>query len=408
VRHIPLSDSIANIPEFHDCQRFIRRDRDGKLAYDSLYAIFASFRLNNLLNDLDSSKDSIVVNGGIRVPIVPVATVFSDHQYYLPLGIRDGFSCLLLYRLPGPENWGAKMIPLGLPDSNCFSAKSDIQGTTLQVRASSASGLTEDDYPLAARWDWDTVSLVQYIGIKCGAAWCQIGKKSTFDTSASYSGPPLPFKPLGETVWTPMSGAPGRPITDSERRRVTEIRGWYDQQLLDSGGSYKPTSHLGTLVPNPHIDGLKASPDAYQSRWVQVGFAVVTRGAYKWDYKQLVNEVSLCHGTANNCHVDENQHPERPSTMVLRSCENGERPVWWAAVMPLRVYTNTQGAAFIPDGKPKFFCLLETSHKAQLDDLKARFPDMVSRIPGTARWRWLLNDAGSWHGCIEASCCTPR
>jgi hypothetical protein len=390
VTHVPLSDSITNIPEFHDCQRFIR-DTSGKLVFDSLFAIFASFRLESLPQDLDSSKDTITLDNGVHVATVPVATIFSDHQRYDSLGIKPGFNCLLLYRRSVPVTpqgfvWGAKMIPLPFPDSNCVPVKPQMEGKTLQVLASSIRGLAESDYPAAARWDWDPRHSEQYIGIKCGAAWCQVGRMG-FDTSASYSGPSLPFKPIGVA-----------PFTDAERRRVTAIRGWYDEQRLaeHQGGWTKPSALRGILVPNPDIDGLKSTPNMYDSTWVQVGFAVLIGGDYhKWNYRQRVNEVLLCHGSATDCKVEnevQTQPPEPPSTMALTSCTTG----WWATVRPL------------PSGKPRIFCLRETNHQQELDDLNSRHPNMVSSIPGTARWRWLLEDEGSWFGCMSSSCCTKQ
>jgi hypothetical protein len=269
-----------------------------------------------------------------------------------------------------------------------------MNGTILEVRASSIAGLAEPDYPAVARWDWDSVNSHQYIGIKCGTAWCQVGNRDHFDTSASYAGPPdLPFKAISS-----------RPLSENQRLRVTAIRGWYDEQLLDAANSYKPSPLRGILIPNPHIHNLNAKLKAYDSKWVQVGFAVVIAGDYhKWNYRRLVNEVLLCHGSASSCNVDENQLPEPPSAMTLHSCENAG---WWASVQPLRVLTSAQGTEYLPDGKLKYFCLRETDHQHELDNLNTRFPDMVSSIPGTARWRWLWQDAGSWYGCMAASCCT--
>jgi hypothetical protein len=390
VTHVPLSDSIANIPEFHDCQRFLR-DSGGILVFDGLYAVFASYRLDHLRQDLDSSTDSITLNEGIKVATVPVATIFSDHGQYGSLGIEPGFNCLILYKRPVPGRpqdsvWGAKMVPLVTPDSNCVLVKAAMPGKDLQVQASSTNGLADSDYPAAARWDWDRRNREQYIGIKCGAAWCLVGRFG-FDTTVSYSIPNLPFRAIGAA-----------PLTDTERRRVTAVRGWYDEQQLAEvqGGHTKPSALRGILVPNPDIHNLKAEPDMYDTTWVQVGFAVLVGGDYhKWNYRQRVNEVLLCHGSAQSCKVENQvltQPPEPPSTLPLSSCTTG----WWATVRPF------------PSGTARIFCLRETNHQAALDDLNERHPNMISSIPGTARWRWLAKDDGSWFGCISAGCCTKQ
>jgi hypothetical protein len=401
VRHVPLSDSITNIPEFHDCQRFVVKSRMGMLAYDSLFAVFASFRLDSLIRDLRNSKDTLSITrgdstalgvAGIVVKTVPVATVFSDHREYEQLGIAPGFNCLLLFALPAPGTWGAKMIPLTRPDSSCLSVDPHMKGMLLQVHPSRTPRLTEADYPDAARWDWDSVHSQQYIGIKCGAAWCQVGRPG-FDTSASYSGPPLPFTPIT---------APS--FTANESRRVTAVRGWYDEQRLNIGTD-QPSGLRGILVPNPHIHNLQETPDRYHSTWVQVGFAVVIGGGYpKWNYLREVNEVLVCHGSARDCSANDavlytrimRQNPERPSRLSPGRCQSG----WLAAVGPHRDGHHPD------DSRSKFFCLVETSHKLEIVDLNTRFPHIISSIPGTARWRWLVPDEGGWFGCISSSCCT--
>lgn len=397
VTDIPLSGRIADIPEFHDCQEFVVR-RAWYLfwrpawEYDHLYSIFASFGLDSLWRDLHSG-DTLTLPSGATVRTVPVATIYSDGGTYPQLGIRPGFNCLLLYRQP-PNNappdtgWGAKMIPLGTADSSCLAGDVDENdpGTLLQVRASSLSSLTAADYPAAARWDWDPVHSEQYIGIKCVAAWCQVGRTG-FDTSASYTGPPLPFKPIGTVGFTP-----------AELTRVTAIKGWYDEQRLAASGTagLQPSAMRGMLFPNPDIHGLKKIPDMYNSKWVQVGFAVVFGGDYhKWNMRQRVNEILLCHGSVLACAVPTNQPPEPPTTMLLTSCATG----WWAKVVPYLTAATT--------GQPRYFCLKLADHTADLAALNAAYNNLfISSIPGTARWRWLLKDEGTWHGCLGSSCCS--
>lgn len=395
IRHVPLSKEIANIPEFHDCQRFIVKDSLGTLRYDSLFAVFASYRLDSLVLDQRKSQDTVTVSyrqTRVVVKTVPVATIYSDHRDYPPLGIAEGFNCLLLYEL-APRLWGAKMIPLIRPDSNCLSVNPHMEGTTLQVQASSTPRLTESDYPAAARWDWAPVDSEQYIGIKCGPAWCQVGRVG-FDTSASYAGPPLPFRPIGPAAFS-----------SAERRRVTAVKGWYDEQRLDSGSQTYPSSMRGSLIPNPDIHGLMETPDRYSATWVQVGFAVVTGGVYgKWNYSQQFNEILVCHGSASKCNVDVNQPTEPPAAMSLHSCPTE----WWEAVRPLRLVMAVNVPRFIHVGVTKYFCLVKTSHAAELAHMNAMYGNVVSSLPGTARWRWLLNDEGSWFGCISSSCCTKH
>jgi hypothetical protein len=383
--HVPFS----NIPEFHDCQRFIVRDSTTQFVYDSLFAIFASFRLNQLAPGVDTSKDTATVTVGqpdtsFLAKTIPVATIFSDHRQYNALGIKPGFNCLFLYQVPFiPGRWGAMMFPLTSPDSECISAHPPRERTILKVYSSSVRGLTESDYPAVARWDWDSVHSEQYIDIKCGAAWCQVGRVG-FDTSASYSGPPLPFTSTN---------------ADATRRikRVTAVRGWYDEQFLAlyQDGHLRPSRIRGILVPDPDIDG---APSArYDRRRARVGFAVLIGGDYgKWNYRRPVNEIVMCRGTAGECKVDLNQPAVGPSLMSPSSCPTSATNLW-------AIVTPSQGG-FPPGGVAKALCIRVTDHHVEI--AKMTSSQVLVSLPGTGRWRWLAKDEGSWFGCITSSCCT--
>ena len=86
----PTSSAITNIPEFHDCQRFIVTDRrTGRAVYDSLYAIFAS----PVLDTLDEVLDSLDAQFGPGVWAFPAAEIYTEGGVYPALGIKTAFSC---------------------------------------------------------------------------------------------------------------------------------------------------------------------------------------------------------------------------------------------------------------------------------------------------------------------------
>jgi hypothetical protein len=221
---------VTSIPEYHDCQRFVV-DRGGSLVYDSVYAIYAAPPKHS-----KGSKDyqSRTDGDGNRA----AAIIVSEGGTYAPLGIRPGVNCL--YLEPAGTTWKPFIVHNGM-NANCpvnpYNLKSfsnfDVVADPLPA------GLTPDDVPEVARWDWDAKNNVQYIGIRCGDQWCEIGPPG-FITS-----PALPV-PAG------VNG------TDT---RVYLIKGWYDRQLLAEPGTDPavPSKTIGVIVPHYKLPSLAES-----------------------------------------------------------------------------------------------------------------------------------------------------
>lgn len=403
VTKVTLSGKIAGIPEFHDCQQFIRSTEPK--SYDALYAIFAAFRLgdriktlgpgqDSLRNLLGIPADSITLRNHRRVPSVAVATIFSASvNVYAPLRIHPGFNCLVLYQTSATM-WGAKMVPLSIPDSNCAKpGVAGLSGTTLAVRRRSDPNLSLGDYPQVARWDWDSVHNEQYIGIMCGRAWCEVGNASPeFTPSAFLSVDNLP---------------PGIAGT-----RVVTIKGWYDAQFLgiQSDSGLVPSEVYGVIIPNPTLETMAsatvasetgAQPSAitaYDNHWVNVGVVYVS-GNYK-AFKAGVNIIDYCRGPSNGpCKVPVASQPLPPAPWKQRlaSCDSAQ--AWWARVRP-------------PVGKPFFVCVRVRDHGPPLEAAMAAGGDFAGwkiSLPASARWRWLVDDeSGGWYGCQSSSCCTQQ
>jgi hypothetical protein len=388
IKTIALSQPIANIPEFHDCQRFVVVASDGQPKYDGLYAIYATYR---------EGRDTFPTNRD-----VPVATIYTDEGTYAPLGIEPGFNCLLLRRTS--TGWHSRMVPRQA-DENCIHAvepglpAKSLDVDTLRIPDVPFAGT---EYPGAARWDWDADNKEQYIGITCGASWCEVGD-SGFKTSAPYPGPPLIFDSI-----------PNHPLAPEVARRVTEVKGWYDAQVLDSvsavTGDPVPTGIYGWLVPNPALYRLSSTDpkpglDVFRRRWVHVASAWLS-GDYKHNLRKGENKIYLCHQLPADtlhlpadslCQVPFEQQPLSPHHKGLRGCtaDHDDGGMWWAKVRS-------------SNGEVRYMCVERRSHHAQIRAYKGtRPPARPIRIPVGARWRWQLQDAGEWAKC-GSGCCTGQ
>lgn len=386
VTDIPLSQRIANVPEYHDCQRFI----DSSGAYGSVYAIFAAYRLRRL--------DSASVGEQL-----PVGTIYTPDGTYDALGIKPGFNCLFLTRSAG--KWSAVMVHRGQGRTAAACNRQDstssnpLTGQPLDVIMRVVGPVfpprfRPNDYPPVARWDWDSVNRKQYIGIRCGAAWCEVGAPG-FQPSPPYDGPTLVFDR------TPAGALPAR-----MRDRVQLIKGWYDVQQLaaaNDGSSQHPSSVRGTLIPSPVLDtvnwrGQSFALKFYRNRWIHVAFAILDADYGKWNLRRGTNKILLCYGSADttSCSIPVPAPSEGPLTTSLTSCPpdpTDKTLHWWA---------KTVSAT----GDTSYSCVKRMDHLAQVGAfMGALGPGAQYSIPGAARWRFLLNDESTWVSC-PTGCCT--
>ncbi len=450
---LALSGPITDIPEFHDCQKFLL---DKGTTYDSLYAVFAAYKLDSIVNGLGwdsvlwtssnpaiatvsaagvvtavaagvttitgvavtaaertvtvlttiaplAASDSVgsighmMVMSGASTPValgvgqsislspalakmttstMPVAVIYTYGPGYKPLGIGANFSCLYIY-FDASNRLQAKIIPvndLGPSIHACHDAYNPNQPgpAALEIRMHHVSNAA--DIPPVARWDYDTVSQQQYVGIKCFSAWCEIGPKG----------------------FTSSSGLVARPGVGGGERRVIENKGWYDQQYLaitDATGKAVPSRLKGTVIPDPNL-GLRGpgqAPGKYAEGWqpvAYVGFdtagagdAAVAQYRSKFGFEpsgvtelKEMNRLELCYGTRRHCGV------KTPPSSVL--CAKGK---WW---------TRKWWVKLVPpgDGTPKYRCITRRLH------------DVALAVPHTARWRWLVDDETVWEECTQGCC----
>jgi hypothetical protein len=415
---LALPGMLTNVPEFHDCQRFIN-DTGNKKLYMSLTAIFARDSLREYTARLDSvpdgrqrekqtvqQKDSgsastnrpVAGRGPLGLPTAPdpfrkygrpvaVAEVMALDSGYSTLGIKRGFNCLYLYgKAETVSGLEARMIPVGANDTNCLKPlPSGNVGTVLEVRRTRFPKMT---VPPVARWDWDGTHLKQYIGIDCGsAAYCDIGPAG-FVMSKAHSG-----------------------LATTPQQVVLAVKGWYDEQRL----AYPQTTTsltqpdvgpiMGTLVPAPNLASHNGKPlqSDFANHWVPVATAFISDSSTKYKKKlnlergtpesQRGNAVFLCFGNKRTCVV--------PDTVASESCPTNPEDYTGASgaalqSMPPQNIDPTQRrwwARIVSavTGKVAVYCVTRREHE-KVD------------IPGVVRWRWAINDETMWVRCLEGCC----
>src|SRR5437016_4530915 len=185
---IPLAGPISNVPEFHDCQQLIQKEN----GYLALHAIFASFQLNLLADSLDTLAYTT------KKRAFPAAEIYSsDTHGYAPLAIQHYFNCLYFYR--DGSQWRANIVPIGKDETDCSKPLINPARAGTELKVLPVSPQSNDAaYPPVARWDWDPAHHEQYIGIKCGVAWCEVGSQQFAPAPALTAGPsfdPSPASP---------------------------------------------------------------------------------------------------------------------------------------------------------------------------------------------------------------------
>jgi hypothetical protein len=395
---LPLLGATAEMPEFHDCQRFVvearspgatgRAEAGDHRLFGPLVAIWAAYDLGSrfplAIQPVDSNPSGMVNAGSptapgapaLSVKAVPVAVIydFDPKAGYAPLGIRPGFNCLYLWNA---GSWQARLVNLGMETGPCEIAmdSSDrlIQGgVPLEVHAAPPPDhLTVADLPPVARWDWD--SSQQIIQIRCGAEWCQVGGKGFRPPSSTeQSEAALAVQAVLEDM------PPGFPqATPQMKSRVFAVKGWHDQQRLDvrdQAGTVILTGITGTVFPHPALDALPGT--AFDKHdWLPSAYLYLT-GSYvkgKVPLASGVTRVHLCKGSMEECGVDAaRQACSSPAPATTES--------WWA-----RLISGTDTT---------YRCVHRNSHGGMA-------------IPATAaRWNWSDRDAKTWIACPPQSCCT--
>ena len=351
---MPLAGPISSVPEYHDCQPLVSGAAGD---YGPLVAIYAAYHLDSIYKSPRFQNTQ---------ELTPVAELYSYDGDYPRLGIRQGFNCLEVRRKNG--RWTASMRATGQTQPDCTKVNPSDISTVLTVSDEPMPKAVDADYPPVARWDWDAGDGVdpttahQYIGIKCGTSWCSVGAEH-----------PRPTPPTaGEPEFGPM---PNRPApTQLKRDRVSQIKGWYDEQYLaDIGPAGKP--HRGPILaqvyPHPQNDEVNNTAD-FGAVWRPSAVVVLPVGTH-YDKLHLGpgrNTIYLCQGSGCG---------GVPTTKHCPASEDGL--TWYARINPAA-------------GRVEHTCVTRRSHTN-------------IEIPATTRWRWVNSDEKVWIRCASG-CCTVQ
>ena len=358
---IPLSGMITDIPEFNDCQRFLVR-QSSTMVFDSLFAIFARLGLDSM--EVDTS--GTLTGAGI----IPMATIYSFHSAYPQLGIEADFNCLyFIHSTTAKSGYEARIVPVQTNAAKCLTSPT-ASGTPLQVDRVLMTGADVYDYPPVARWDWDSTAETQFIGIRCGRAWCEVRARESRSALAS----------------TPRYTRSGSVLY----RRAVEIKGWHDEQRLavppaPGAPAATPSGIVATLIPDTLLDhdpvSVPAGSTRYNASWVRVASVALSAppGIYASKFNLVqsaapdpVNTVYFCYGPLTSS----GHSPCFSATQKIPNCPSGGQ--WWARIEANPAY-------------PQFYCVTRRPH-----------PNF--KIPGIVRWRWTLHDDTMWVRCLDGCC----
>lgn len=386
IREIPIASETSRIPEFHDCQRF--RVAGG---FGPLVAIWAAQGLERYFPDSASAEhDSVAIAVAGILDYGTGRKQAGPDDDYAPLSIQAGFNCLYLWRT-SPRTFEARIVwQPGLAElSSCVGrrmvdarlrALPSLSVTVTPVQE--GSGLT---VPPVARWDWDSRRQVQYIGIACGKAWCEVGPPGGFTPSPSAASDPV----IGPALTAAFEPAADFGPDGDQTLSTLLVKGWYDQQELEiwnAKGELVPSGVVGTIVPHPVLQAIAnktatqgnstgepaQTGPGFEAHWEPAAYLYVNK-PYVGKYIKLepgVSRMYICHGTADVC----------PGASAISAPAS---TLWWSKLVSpsgasseiKAVEYNTHGGGVIP--------------------------------AGAARWRWLETDGKTWLRC-GFGCCTDR
>jgi len=368
ITDIPLASTIDHIAEFHDCQRFIvKDDNTGQERFGPMVAIFASEDLATL----EESLDSLLERPAARDSALAGAEIYNYHEAYDPLFIEHGFNCLFL-RKENARDWVARMVPVGNQADACLGFQDvNALGHPLDVRPVAQGPYGGQDIPRVARWDWDGTQ--QYIGIKCGDQWCEIGPQGGFATSSRSWANDVLNQPGAANLQEFAPTTPNDPAN-----RVVEVKGWFDEQRLavpSGGGGMLPASRPALAIPHPRL-GLYDIPYFEQHDWLPSALVVLPPGLdgyiTKRNWAAGVNRVYLCSGSPEECKI-----PSAEAPMCQPEWASNDNREWWA-----KTVSSSEDV--------KYQCVTRCEQNLE--------------IPGTVRWRWEEQDEKLWIRCATGCC----
>jgi hypothetical protein len=343
---LPDIGPASAIPEFHDCQKLI--DETGS-QYTSLIGVYATQWARP-----EHSQ-----------PAILLAVLVNYDTAYRPLSIPRGVSCLYAQNFEGGAAW-IKAVPNdGVACGHRTLTANELGTTNLTVRWSRENDSRAADYPRVARWDWaaNKDRHEQYIGVECGAAWCEIGRTGFVPST-------LP------TTVIPTATSAGVPLSSSNSR-VFRIKAWYDVQRLAVWNSAHtdlvPGDAVGYLFPAPDLDARQNGDprrpfDSLGDSVVAIGTVGSPSSIYKTKYLL---------------------QPDVRTTIAFKT----------AGVTPIE-RPNHDGWLWASAGKLKG----SGGASKATNIVRRAHPQGGPHVRGTVRWRWNNSDESAWVACVMGCC----
>jgi hypothetical protein len=375
--------AVFDIPEYHDCQRLMRQDKKyGPLA--GVFSLAATHPAYTRLEyqRLGGAAVAMIYNfSGTGPAYMPgtmqgVTTSMTDSTAF------DRRTCLYL-KLEPDTSWTAQLWPLpsSLPTCPGKLPKS-VHTLALDVIRSTPSAKI-DDYPPAARWDFDRQNNLQYVGVPCLEGWCEVGPQG-FESSD--------VLPSGDRNHT--------------------IKGWYDQQYLASipvAGGAHPSVMYGTLYPEADLRGLTIADYSCDPKVVPADEPFA--GKFDRHLEQASREPRSCGGVSSTgSSIQDEGHwvkvasihiPQPDSAYRRKFMLNGEGDGFvylrYDPNLPsaerwhIRYAANATGLGRVRVAK-------------RVDHSMSTYGGVPIVVPSTVRWRWVLQDEYTWNAC-SIGCC---
>lgn len=229
--------SIAAVTGYHDCQPLTRlsgSEAAPELSYGPITKLWAVRELATYTEDDFEAADA---------PGLPVAviTMEATSEGYPALGIENAEQCLYL-RTDG-RRWNAAV-------AECVAAGETPEqfGPRLSVVLDRTAGSAATDYPPVARWGIDRTGGQPYMGVRCGAAWCDIGPPNFRPAPDRCEGRAkgfcdeqiLAIEQNGALVPAPGVRAVIRPARGAERLRTADFDDWTEVATVRVMGGGHP------------------------------------------------------------------------------------------------------------------------------------------------------------------------
>ncbi|MDQ8164576.1 MAG: Ig-like domain-containing protein [Gemmatimonadota bacterium] len=454
-----LTGPITDVPEFHDCQRFLTEDRS---AFSPLFAVFASKDLGAMFvasaadsiswASSDATVATVTAQGVVTAVAVGNAVITGTWQSNPQKMVKKTFAVVaaaapedaMLSLSPGPVAVSSVGIQsriyltanFGHPTATTpatamvYSYGVGYQPLGIGLNFSCLYAYVTSDGRFAAR-------MVSLGTNDANIATCDdsydptsnAGTELKLVRTANASTDPLPGVARwdydavnkryyigftcgnawceagsdgGASRFAPSARFSTNANTTADEARVLLGKGWYDQQDLArdvSAGDVVPSGLVATVIPHPLLKNPEL--EDYKNGWVRTGYVGITALASATDdaksyYKAKFNYDIVPVG------------PELERLNKISICFGRK----WTCVglfqkvsgigcgsVATRIFTKYAWAKYeaANGGEAIYRCVVRRDHSPPTGTSPYIVP--------TARWRWLARDETVWEYCASSGCC---